>query len=154
MADATHEAMAGQFDRAFTMLERAVALFPDESWRECDDLRPAGIVIHTLETIEFYTSGKSADEFPWGQRFGLDWEGAPAEELPAKESAAVYLREVRDAFGTWLETADLTAPETAYPWTGPTVLDRLLYLLRNTQHHIGQLALALRLARVTPPDWQ
>lgn len=28
-------------------------------------------------------------------------------------------------------------PETAHPWAGPTRLDKMLYVLQHSQHHLG-----------------
>ena len=155
MADhGVNQVARDQFARAFAMLENAIAAFPDESWRECGGCRPAGISIHILETVEFYMSGKPAENFEWGHRFGLDWEGAPAPELPNKADVTAYLHDVKDASEQWLIATDLMAAESSYVWTGKSVLDRTLYVLRNTLHHIGQLALALRTVGAEPPEWQ
>ena len=53
-----------------------------------------------------------------------------------------YLDDVRRLAFRQMESKtdeDFAAPETVRPWTGPTYLSRMLYLIRNTQQHIGDM---------------
>jgi hypothetical protein len=40
---------------------------------------------------------------------------------------------------------DLLAPESQHPWTGQVYLGKLLYVMRHTQQHIGDINRVLRL---------
>jgi len=147
------EAVREQFRRSLAMVRNAVESFPTAHWRQTGTFRPAGAALHIAETIEFYISGRSVQSFPWGRRFGVDWEGAPAASLPDKASVEVYLSDVEQQFDRWLENTNVYSPEQTYPWTGSTILERCLYVLRNTQHHLGELSLALKELGKEPPDW-
>ena len=94
--NALAQAISGQFRRALKMFRQAVLAFPAGEWRVGDShyLRPAGLAYHALETIDFYTSDQPADEFPWGNRFGVDWEDQRSELLPRQEDLIAYLEEV------------------------------------------------------------
>jgi hypothetical protein len=136
---------ADQFERVFAMLRKGIGMFSPSVWRESDTnyMRPAGSVYHLLETIDYYTSGKSADDYPWGHRFNLDWEEKDSEKFPTQEEMMVYLEEMEARVRGWLEQADPTTPEKLHPFTGSTWLGKAIYILRHTQHHVAELGVAL-----------
>ena len=143
-----------QFERSWRMLEEAAESFSAEEWRrgEIDYLTPARLTYHILEAAEFY-SGESSEGFPWGHRFGCDWEGGELEELPTQEDVLAYLADVRPQVETWLNDVDLSATDEAFPWPGGTVLDRALYLLRHNHHHIGEMWSEIKRRGHELPDW-
>jgi len=147
-----------QFERQFKTLDTLYGRVNDEAWTYPDQ-RVKGTwqwMAHLLETIEFYTSDKPAEQFPWGHRFGVDWENAQAEPVPDKEAMHAYQKDMgqflRQVLGNKTDQ-DLAAPETIYPWTGQTCLGRLLYLMRHTQQHIGDINRGLRLNGCEAMEW-
>ncbi len=143
-----------QLQRACTMLNEAVQGFDGTTWRQRRGLRPAAIALHVVETIEFYFSDKSPDNFPWQHRFGVDWEGAPDEELPDQSGLIAYLADVKATLPEWFETHTLSAEEHLHPHIGKIVLARCLYVLRHTQHHVGQLNAVLLATGQHTADWR
>jgi hypothetical protein len=143
-----------QFDRSWRVVEEAVRAFSAEEWRVADTeyLTPARSAYHIIETAEFYASA-TPDGFPWGHRFNCDWEGASAEQLPTQEAILTYLGEVRAQVASWLESANLCEQDTAFPWTGGTILDRALYLLRHNHHHVGEMWSEIKRKGHPLPDW-
>ena len=154
--DPINEAVADQFARSLHMLREAILSCPDEEWcrGETRYQRIAGLALHIVETVDFYTSDIAASEYPWGQRSGADWEGAEDDEFPSRERVLGYLGEVEGHLQTWFASRDLLEGETVYPWTGPNVLGRAIYTLRNTQHHLADIAMELSRRGLTPPEWR
>ena len=142
--------------RSLTMLEDAVVAFTPEEWRtgELPYLRPAGLALHTVETIEFYASDKAATEFSWGHRFGVDWEEGESDRLPDQAGILAYLIEVEATLRAWFRETNLPAPEPLYPWAGANKLALAMYLQRHTQHHVAELAIELTRRGLTPPKWR
>ena len=145
-----------QYQRALTMFRGAVMAFPADEWRkgDIDYLRPAGVAYHVVESIDFYTGNQPADEFPWGGRFGVDWENTNSDRLPGQEQLITYLDEVEDKLQEWFRKTDLLAAETVFPWTGTLVLGRVIYNLRNIQHHLSEMSLELTRRGYQSPDWR
>jgi hypothetical protein len=137
--------VADQFERLFGLLRKGIGLFSPTHWRESDTnyMRPAGLVYHMLETVDFYTSGKSVDDYPWGHRFGVDWEEKDSAKFPSQEEMMVYLEEMEARVREWLEQSDPTKAETLHPGTGNTWLGKAIYILRHTQHHTAELGVVL-----------
>ena len=134
-----------QFERVFELLRKGVGQFTPGKWREGESsyMRPAGLVYHLLETVDFYTSGKGTDDYPWGHRFNLEWEEKDSDKFPNQEEMLVYLEEMQARVREWLEHADPTSKEALHPWTGKTLLGKALYILRHTQHHTAELGVVL-----------
>ena len=149
------EVLTRQYERSWRMLREAVQAFGAGEWRTgaVDYLTPARTAYHIIETAEFHTSD-TPDGFPWAHRFGFDWEAAvEAERLPTQDEILSYLSDVQPKVETWLNVADLMAPDTAFPWPGGTILDRAHYLLRHTHHHVGEMWSEIKRRGHDLPDW-
>ncbi len=149
----------GQFENAWGMLREIVNTFSDEEWRQGDVnyLVPARIAYHTVETVEYYSSGRGLKAFPWGHRAGVDWESAPKERLPSRQVVLDYLEDVRRANARWIDAlgdVGLTAPDETFHDEGMTHLDRALYVLRHTHQHLGELCAEMRRRGLSRPGWR
>jgi hypothetical protein len=150
------DSLKEQFDRGWRMVGATVWETPEDVWRTGgrDYLCPARLAYHIAETVEFYLSEQ--DEFPFGRRFGGDWEQLPPERLPSREQAAAYLAEVRRQATDWLvrhDDAALLGPNERHRWCGPTLLDLALYVLRHTLHHHGEMNALSVLAGTDTDNW-
>ena len=138
------------YERQFKTLDTVYDRTNDEAWAYADQ-RLKGIwqwMAHALETIEFYLGRYDAEGFPWGHRFDLDWEDDQAQSIPSPEAMRIYQEDVRALVTQLLGSktdADLLASESTHPWTGQTYLGKLLYVMRHTQQHIGDINRVLRL---------
>ncbi len=154
---ATIDEFMDQFDRQFRTLDGVYERASDSAWAHADQ-RLKGVwqwMAHVLETAEFYLGDKS-EGFPWGRRFGLNWEAAQAEPVPDKEAMRAYQKDVEQLLHQVLggkTDGDLTASETVHPWTGKTYLGKLLYLMRHTQQHIGDINRVLRFNSCDALEW-
>ena len=147
------------FSLTWGMYAEAIETIPDEHWRtgEIDYLIPARLMLHAVETIDFY-SNKSPKEFTHGHRFNIDkWEKATPDQLPSKDQLRAYLDEVKDKTESWLEgleDEDFLSHESEFPWTGSTVLSRVLYLLEHCRQHFGELNAELRRRGLPRIKWR
>lgn len=146
-----------QYARSWQMFEEAVLQVPAESWTagDVEYLVPARTAYHIVETAEFY-AGVTSDSFPWGHRFGGDWEGMAREDLPSQDAMLAYMADVMPQVETWLRDlgdVGLLAADPTFPWTGGCVLDRAFYLLRHTHHHVGEMWSEIKRREQTLPDW-
>lgn len=149
-----NNAVWGQLQRSHKMLKDAISGFDDTTWRQQTGIRPASVALHAVETVEFYFSGKTPQDFPWRHRFGVDWESAADEDLPDQPALLEYLSDVEEALPGWFEKHDLSSADNVHPYTGGTLLARCLYVIRHTQHHIGQLNTVLMMHQHPPAAWR
>jgi uncharacterized damage-inducible protein DinB len=134
------------------MLEATIARMDDAAWRTVDPpgLAPIRWAHHAIETTEFYRQA-SPDDFLWGARSSLT-----ANQMPSRLEMIAYLDEARNAYRDWLSgmtDEDLLA-HNAFPWTGESVLERILYTLRHTMTHQGELSMILRMNGATETEWR
>jgi len=145
-----------QFKRVFFKFREVVDAFPEEEWRigESDYQRPAGLAGHFLSTIDFYTSGLSSDEFPWGKRLGSDWEDPDGKALPSKSLVLDYLEEMKARLESWTAEMDFLTEDNLHTYCGKTVLGRAFYLIRHCESHLGEMNLELRRRGYLGPEWR
>jgi len=130
------------------MYSEAINNIPVVEWNtgEIDYLIPARQILHGIETLDYYST-TAPDAFKHGHRFNLDWQRAPPELLPSKAQLRAYLDEVKEKTENWIKGLDDEAfhgPELLFPWTGSTLLGRVLYSIEHSRHHLGELNGELR----------
>ena len=153
-----NKALIDAFKRNWKMYQDAVQNIPDRHWKtgDIEYLIPARIVYHVLECADFYTN-PTPKEFIWGHRFNIDYEKAPAEQMPTKEQTKIYLKEMIEKVDNWLnESSDSNtlSTEKEFPWTGKTKLGRAIYLLVHCRQHLGEINAELRRRQLPRIQWQ
>lgn len=149
------EAMADQFMRTLLMLRGAVQAFPPDEWRKGDTpyQRPAGLALHAVSALVDCSLAKPGQKYS-GVRIDVDWEDRDSSKLPTQQVLLEYLDAAEQALAHFLATVDLVGPEEMYRWAGSTLLSRMAYYLRHTQHHLAELCLELHRRGLKAPDWQ
>ena len=148
-----------QYRRAYEMLYAVVDKIPADRWTSglTEACVPARIAYHTVESLDFYFSGKPGSEFQFGHKFGGYWADLPPERLPTKEELLAYAQETEVKVGEFLGEMDdenLSAPIKLYDWVGKTKLGHLVYALRHTMHHQGELAALQVYSGVEGDSWK
>jgi tetratricopeptide (TPR) repeat protein len=149
------EAVADQFLRTLSMLRIAVSTFPEGEWRVGETLyqRPAGLALHIVQSIDFYSALKPGDGSE-DTLTKIHWEERDSSKLPSQEELLGFLDIVEERLANFIAKSDFQAEEEQFQWTGFTVLSRAMYNLRHTQHHLADMAMELQRRGFTPPDWQ
>lgn len=132
------------------MLEAAMASVTDDKWHSgVGKWHFSLTAYHVVETAQFYMSS-DPDAMKWGARAGYGWrEGIDIEKeiLPklTRDLVRAYLEETRGRLAGVLKSmsAEDLLKKDGFYWFG-SVLERLVYLLRHTAHHIGELIKTLR----------
>ena len=149
------EALADQFMRTLLMLRGAVLAFPPDEWRLGDTpyQRPAGLALHAISAVQDCSLGKAGEKYP-GAKIDVDWKDCDSSKLPSQQALLECLDSAERVLAHLLTTADLSTPEERYRWAGTTLLSRMTYFLRHTQHHVAELCLELHRRGLKAPDWQ
>jgi len=147
------EVLARQYDRVWEMLRDAISQLSDEQWRtsDCEWLAPIRLAYHLVETAEFYRF-----DDPQEATEPLNWDEGPTEALPSQAELLAYLDRVQSMVREWLTAGgegEWLRPDDKYEWTGGTRLDRAVYSLRHSQHHVGQINAELRRKGLRRGKW-
>ena len=151
------EAIIENLSLTWQMYEVAINTMPENEWRagETDYLIPARLILHGLEVLDYY-SPLTPQVRIQGYQFKLDDQKIPPEQLPTQEQMGEYLVNVKKKLESWIKDLDDEAfrcPETRFPWTGSTLLGRLLYSLEHSRHHLGELNAELRMRGLPRIKW-
>jgi hypothetical protein len=97
------ESIIENFTLTWDMYSEAIDSIPYEHLRtgEIDYLIPARLMLHAIETIDFYSS-ESPNDFKHGHRFKIDRKTSSPNQLPSKDQFRMYLEEVREKTESWL----------------------------------------------------
>jgi len=142
------ESIIENLSLTWQMYREAINNIPDDEWKtgEIDYLIPARQLLHGIETLDYYLT-TAPDVFVHDYRFNIDWQRASADQLPNKTQLNTYLDEVKEKMETWIKSLDderFHGPEKMFPWTGSSLLGRILYSLEHSRHHLGELNGELR----------
>lgn len=153
------KAIEDQFRRTFQMWKEEMKNIPAREWRkgDIDYLVPARHLCHLIITADYYLGDKSPEEYDWNCYFGGDWEALTPDQLPRKADAMRRISEFESIMMSKfadLTDEDLFKKETQSPWTGRNLAGKLLYLLRHSQHHVGEMHAELRRRGIRRARWR
>ncbi len=151
------EALARQFERMWAMFRDTVEKCPDEEWLKGGDwqLVPARWAVHAIGGGDFYL-GENPEAYERPGRFGVEWLDGSLDSFPTRDEVRAASREVEATVVRFLRETpdDVLFGENAFPWTGDSPYERMVYLLRHTQVHIGDLGCVLRHRGLVTGEWQ
>jgi len=144
----------------FDMYEEAIDKIPENQWisGEIEYLTPVRLILHSTEAVDYYSTDTPTGHI-WEKRFNLDPEARdiPTEDLPSKQNMLEYHNEVRSKIEDWLTNLsmdDLLKSEEKFPWTGSTLLGRIMYILAHHRQHFGELNAELRRRKLQRIKWR
>ncbi|MHA2066442.1 MAG: hypothetical protein ACXABY_18885 [Candidatus Thorarchaeota archaeon] len=153
------EALVTQFTSVWKMLQATINNAPAERWHDgVGQWYYSQTAYHIIETAQFYL-GNDPAKMKWGARAEINWEDVndiEKEALPklTKELVNSYLGEV----GQEAADAMRSVPDSeffkidGFDWFN-SILDKLMYLLRHTNYHVGELNRSLREWGLKPVRW-
>lgn len=144
MSKSLTQDMANQYTRTFGMLEREIRRFSPDQWRKGFSLfqTPAVQAMHLYDCLDFYFCD-NPESYMWGHHFKGGWWELPVEAWPDQEGVLDYARQLQARILAHLSSltyADLSKPAPTEENPDQTYLGELIYALRHTVHHHGQLA--------------
>lgn len=139
------------------MYENALKDIPKDEWKkgEHHNLVPVVILLHSIETSDFYTNDSA--KFEWGYRFNVSWSESDPLDFPSKDELREYFMEVKDQTVNWLSaySDDGFLEVDPFPYnTGKGRLGRVLYLLSHLRQHMGELNAELRYRGLSRVVWK
>lgn len=148
------QSIVRQFASAWDMVRQAIDNIPDKDWRATyGEWCYATAVFHIVETVDYYSQG-SPEGFDWGGRFDVTKKGGyEPKNMPGKKEVLAYLDEMEKRTVEVFTTPEIPLEQKdRFPWFH-SVLEKLLYALRHTVFHTGELALALRTRECKKMKW-
>jgi hypothetical protein len=150
------DALLSQFDRTWEMLRASIERLTDEQWRTAPNERmiPARWAYHAIGAAYRYAR-ENQEDYDRIELAGVNRE-SPPEAFPSRQDMLTCLGQVEVKMRTLLNRLsddELLGP-TGFPWTGESILEQMIYTLRHTQYHLGELAAALRFYGSNEAEWK
>jgi uncharacterized damage-inducible protein DinB len=150
-----------QWTRVWDMWEEMIRSIPDNEWEEgdIDYLIPVRHLVHVLVCEDAFTQDLPLEQYDERSLFevrgcGL---GTPVTKLPNRATALSKLAEIRtnveEKFSK-LDDSALLEIEQVHPWTGETRMGKLLYILRHSQHHLGEVNAEMSRRGIKAATWE
>jgi hypothetical protein len=152
------KAIEDQFAHTLGMWKQTIKNVPANEWRKgkIDYLTPARHFCHVVVAVDFFTGNARPEEYDWRRFAKGDWLKVCPEDLASKQLALKQIDEigkiVKKRFAK-LNDSDLYGKEKQCPWAGKILAGRLMFLLRHTQHHLGELNSELRYRKIKRASW-
>ena len=130
------------------MMDKAMGEIDDDRWLwGVNGWTYANTFYHLIITQEFYIRD-SPEGMRWGTLYGDKElvETMPSEYYPTREVLIEYKETTESKVEEYIcsmNDSDLLGSDGFREYL-PTILEKLLYLLRHNSHHIGELALIHR----------
>jgi hypothetical protein len=138
-----------QYSHTWRVFARLVNDFDDEAWIHTgrDASIPVRLSFHILKSTKYYIEDSEEIRFASGKAFDTHCATAKEDELPSRND----IIEAIDYFSTktenWLAEIDYLSTNEVFPWAGQTKLGVVLFLLRHSLYHLGELSSLLNESR-------
>ena len=131
-----------QYAHTWRVFERLVKDFEADGWLQTGRgaNTPARMAFHILQSAKYYLEDTSDIVFASGKSFEPNWISVAEENLPSQNDIVACIHEMQERTEKWVSEMDPNAENIAFPWAGETKLGVVLFLLRHTLFHIGELS--------------
>jgi hypothetical protein len=130
-----------QYAHTWRIVEGIVSDFDDDSWFHTGrgTTTPVRKAFHILQSTKYYIEDSSAIVLASGEAFEGNWEMVPEEEYPSRNDILTCVSELNVKTEKWLSEMDYDGENKSFPWAGKTKLGVVIFLLRHSLYHIGEL---------------
>jgi len=131
-----------QYGHTWRVFERLVKDFDQASWIHTGRgaITPARLAFHILKAVKYYIDDPSEMVFESGKSFESNWETVKEENLPSQNDILICVCELKAKTENWLLDMDFDCENKSFPWVGRTRLGVILFLLRHSLYHLGELS--------------
>jgi hypothetical protein len=146
-----------QYKHTWGVFEGIVKDFDQAAWIHtgCGTTTPARTAFHILKGVKYYLEDSSTIIFASGKSFESNYGTVTEDELPSQNDILVCIDELKLKTEAWLSDLDFHSENRSFPWAGKTKLGVVIFLLRHTLYHIGELSALLNESRkgVAEDNW-
>jgi hypothetical protein len=103
-------------------------------------ITPVRLAFHILKSAKYYLEDASSMTFASGKSFDVKWESAKEEDLPSQGDIILCIGEIKTRTEAWINEMDFTAKNTSFDWAGETKFAVVIFSMRHTLYHLGELS--------------
>jgi hypothetical protein len=138
-----------QYAHTWRVFERLVKDFDSVSWLQTGRgaITPARLSLHILQSANYYLEDPSPILLESGISIESSSEEVPEANLPSQSDISVGISEMQTKTEKWLSVMNYADANKAFKWAGETQLGVVIFLLRHSLFHIGELSSLLNESR-------
>ena len=131
-----------QYAHSWRVFEKLVKDFDADAWLQTGRgaITPPRLALHILLGTQYYLDDKMPFQYPSGKPFEIDWQKIKTDDLPSQKDILAFIHEMMSKTEKWLIDLEYSAENLSFPWAGKTQLGVVIFLLRHSQYHIGELS--------------
>ncbi|MCB2214245.1 hypothetical protein KQH50_02500 [bacterium] len=135
----------GQYAHSWKVFKRLVRDFDAEAWLHTGRgaMTPVRLSHHILGSTKYYIEDAEALHYASGKPFELDWVNCPDADLPSQADLLDMIETFAMRTERWLNERDYDAPNETFPWAGETQMGVVIFLLKHSLYHLGELSALL-----------
>jgi hypothetical protein len=131
-----------QYGHTWRVFERLVKDFDQYAWLNTwrGTATPVRIAYHILQAVKYYLEDSTPMLFASGKSFSRNcWEVAE-EDLPSQIEILTCMEELKTRTEKWLSEMEYSSENRSFPWAGETKMGVVIFLLRHSLYHLGELS--------------
>jgi hypothetical protein len=138
-----------QYSHTWRVFTRLVNDFDDAAWIDTgrNATIPVRLSFHILKATKYYIEDRSDIKFASGKAFDVNCETANEDELPSRQDILNCIDYFSRKTEKWLTEIDYMSTNEAFPWAGKTKLAVVIFLMRHSLYHLGELSSLLNESR-------
>jgi uncharacterized damage-inducible protein DinB len=131
-----------QYEHTWRVFERLVKDFDSRTWKSTGRgaTTPVRLSLHILQATKYYLEDSSNYQFASGKSFEINSETTQDDNLPSQKDILIAIDNFREKTEKWLSEMDFNAENMSFGWAGETKLGVVIFLLRHSLYHIGELS--------------
>lgn len=138
-----------QYAHIWRLFGRLVNDFDVNSWIHTGRkaTTPARLSFHILKSTKYYLEDPSTIVFASGKSFDSNAETAKEEDLPSQKDIILCISDISLKTEKWLSEMDYNSTNSTFEWAGKTKLGVVIFLLKHSIFHLGELSSLLNESR-------
>ena len=131
-----------QYGHTWRVFKRIVKDFGRDAWIHTGRgaATPVRIALHILQGVKYYIEDSATTIFESGKSFECNSETAKEEELPSQNDILTCIDGLKVKTENWLSEMDFSAENKSFEWAGETKLGVVIFLLRHSLYHLGEIS--------------
>ncbi len=132
------------FTQFFRTMRDIVGEFTDEAWLDSGHklTKPPLLAYHILKSIKYYCGDSGEFLRADGEKLPVDYQATEEDRISRNEILGNLGRH-EAGLKDWIRGTELSASNEKYPWTGKDMESVLLFIIRHSFFHLGEMSALL-----------
>ena len=133
--------LINQFSHFWRIYKSVCKDFDVASWKNSGYglTQPNRLALHIIQSTKCYIEDKTPLVYADGKRIETNSWNMDKKDLPELNDILFLLEDVKNKTEIWLKEIDFDIKNDKFPWTGNTFGSIVLFLLRHSQYHLGEM---------------